>query len=126
MVGVAEVPFPQGMIIYAILKFVSEAGSDLFGGSNDFGSLRQHLFAMDVRDVVQIDVHGEPRQVEIEQIQRSATFQDELAAKERMFVKLREQFPKTKEFLEVVGVEAGCFGGRTKTRGLNTTKSVCL
>jgi hypothetical protein len=107
------------MIIYAILKFVSEAGSDLFDGSNDFGSLRQHLFAIDVRDVVQIDVHGEPRQVEVEQIQRSATFQHELAAKEGMFVKLREEFAKTKEFLEVVGVEAGCFGGRKKIRGID-------
>ena len=60
MIGVAEVPFPQSMIIDTILDLVSDTYSDLFDSLNDVRALAEHFFAINVRDVVQIDVHGEP------------------------------------------------------------------
>lgn len=118
MIGVAEVPFPQSMIIGAVLDLVSEADSDLFDSLNNVRALAEHFFAIDVRDVVQIDVHGEACQVEVEQVERGAALENEFVAKEGMFVKLGEQFSKTKELLEVVGLKAGCFRERMKSCGI--------
>jgi len=55
------VPFAQGVAIGAILEFVSDPGRDLVDSLYDFGALGKHRFTFEVSDVVEIDVHGEPR-----------------------------------------------------------------
>jgi len=106
MVVVAEVPLPQGMIIGAVLQFVSEAGGDLFESFDDVRALTEHFGAINVCDVVQVDVHGEPRYVEVEQVEGGAAFENEFVAKEGMFVELGEQFAEAKKLFEVAGFEA--------------------
>src|SRR5277367_3350919 len=43
MVGITKMPFPQSMIINAILDSVSKTGSDLFHGANDIRTFGEHF-----------------------------------------------------------------------------------
>lgn len=79
------------MVVHAVLQFVPETCRDLFYGLNDLRAVAEHSLAIDMRDVIQIDVNGESSQAEVEEVERGAALQDELALKERMFVKLNEQ-----------------------------------
>ena len=111
---ISEVPFAQGVIIGAVLQFVSQAGGDLLDGFYDIGAVSEHFLSVDMRDVVEIDVHGEPRQAEIEQVESGATFENEFSAKEGVFVELGEEFAKPEDFFETVGLKPRglCSGGK--------------
>lgn len=115
MVRVSEVPFAHGMVVGAILQFVSEPGRYLFDCFHDVGAFGQHHFTFDVRDVVEIDVYGKPRQAEIEQVESGAALEDEFSAKEGVFVELSEEFAKPEDLFEVVGLKARglCLGEKT-------------
>jgi len=74
-------------VVRAVLEAITETDSHLFDSFDDLGAVAKCRFAVDVRYVVQIDVDGKSRQIEIEKIQRWTAF-DELSAKKRVFVKL--------------------------------------
>src|ERR1700678_3742235 len=98
------------MIIDSVLDSVSKTGSDLGPRANDIRGFGKHFFAVDLRNVVEIDVHGEPNQVKVEQIYRGTALQNDSVAKEGMLVELSEEFTKPKELFQVVWREAGCIG----------------
>jgi hypothetical protein len=60
MVGVTKMPFVHSMIIDTILDSVSKTGSDLVHGANDIQTFGEHLLAIGLRNVVEIDVNGDP------------------------------------------------------------------
>ena len=62
-----------------------------------------------VRDVVQIDIHGESCQFEIEKVKGCAALQHQLAFEEWVFVEFGEKFPQPEHFLEVIGGESCVF-----------------
>lgn len=94
------------MLIDTILQFVLEAGGDLFDGARYLRPLAEGRFAIDMGDVVEVDVDRQPRQVEIEKIQRRSALQGELRLEEGMLVEFGQQFPQAKDFLEIVGGES--------------------
>src|ERR1700722_7011722 len=118
VVEVAEIPFAQGVIIDAVLKFVAEAGSDLFHGLDDVRAFGEHRLAINVADVVQIDVHRKPLQTQVEQVEGRAALESEFPTQEGMPLKLVQEFPKTKDLLEVVGLKADCFRRCCETRAV--------
>ena len=110
MVGVTKIPFAQSMIIDTVLDSISKTSSDLAHGANNIRTFGEHLLAIGLRNVVEIDVNGEPNQVKVEQIYRGAALQNDSVAKEGMLVELSEEFTKPKELFQVVWREAGCIG----------------
>jgi hypothetical protein len=72
-----------------------------------------------VSDVVEIDVHGEPRQAQVEQVESGAAFQNESSAEEGVFLELGEEFAQSEDFLEVVGLKACGFAAAGKLDGSN-------
>ena len=54
---IGEVPLTQGVLVHAVLQFVLETGGDLFDSANDLWAFSLCGFAIDVRDVVQVDVN---------------------------------------------------------------------
>src|SRR5580704_3411414 len=98
------------MIIDSVLDSVSKTSGDLIHRANDIRAFVEHFFAVDLRNVVEIDINGEPNQVKVEQIYRGATFKNDSVAKERMLVKFSEEFSKTKSLFEAVWWEASCIG----------------
>jgi hypothetical protein len=98
------------MIIDAVLDSVSKTSGDLVHGANDIRTFGEHLFALDLRDVVEVDINGETNQIEVEQIYRGAALKNDSVAKEGMFVELIEEFTKTKDLFQVVWWEASCIG----------------
>jgi hypothetical protein len=98
------------MIIDSVLDSVSKTGSDLVHGANDIGTFGEHFFAVDLRNVVEVDIHGETNQVKVEQIYRGTAFKNDSVAKEGVLVEFSEEFTKTKNLFEVVRWEATCIG----------------
>lgn len=60
------------------------------------------------------EVHGEPRQAQVEQVESGAAFQNESSAEEGVFLELGEEFAQSEDFLEVVGLKARGFCRRGK------------
>jgi hypothetical protein len=110
MVGVTKMPFPQSMIIDTVLDPVSKTRGDLGHGANDIRTFGEHLFALDLRDVVEIDINGETNQIKVEQIYRGTALKNDSVAKEGMLVELSEELTKMKDCFQVVWWEAGCIG----------------
>lgn len=98
------------MIIDTVLDSVSKTSSDLLHGANDIRTFGEHLFALDLRDVVEVDINGETNQDKAEQIYRGAALKNDSVAKERMLVELSEEFTKTKDLLQVVWWEVSYIG----------------
>lgn len=86
----------------------------MFDSPDHFGALGKHRFTFEVSDVVEIDVHGEPRQAQVEQVESGAAFQNESSAEEGVFLELGEEFAQSEDFLEVVGWKARGFCSRGK------------
>src|SRR5258708_34456056 len=106
------------VIIDDVLEFVAEAHSDLFYGPNDVRAFGEHPVAINVADVVQIDVHRKPLQTQVEQVEGRGALESEFPTQEGMPLKLVQEFPKTKNLLEVVGLKAGCFRRCCETRAV--------
>jgi hypothetical protein len=98
------------MIVDAVLDSVSKTGSDLVHGANDIRTLGEHLFTLDLRDVVEIDINGETNQVKVEQIYRGTALKNDSLAKEGVLVELGKHFTKTKDLFQAVRWEAACIG----------------
>lgn len=57
----------------------------MFRGTNDIGTFGEHLFAINLGDVVQVDIDGQTGQIEIEEIDRGTTLENQSIAKEGVF-----------------------------------------
>jgi hypothetical protein len=68
MIREIEVPLPQRVVVDPILKPVAETCKDLLDSLDDFGAVAERCFAVDVPDVVQVDIDGKPREIEIKKL----------------------------------------------------------
>jgi hypothetical protein len=68
MIREIEVPLPQRVVVDPMLKPVAETGRDLLDSSSDFRAVAERCFAVDVPDVVQVDIDGKPREIEIKKL----------------------------------------------------------
>jgi hypothetical protein len=67
MIREIEVPLPQRVVVDPILKPVAETGKDLLDSSSDFRTVAERYFAVEVPNVVQVDIDGKPREIEIKE-----------------------------------------------------------
>jgi hypothetical protein len=86
MIREIEVPLPQRVVVDPILKPVAETGRDLLDSSSDFGAVADRCFAVDVPDVVQVDIDGKPREIEIKEVESRSALEDKLSSEIGMFV----------------------------------------
>jgi hypothetical protein len=63
----------------------------LLDGLEDLRAFLEHCFAIDITDVVQIDIDRESRKIEIEEVEGRSAFEYELSFEKGVFVEFDEQ-----------------------------------
>ena len=86
MIREIEVPLPQRVVVDPILKPVAETGTDLLDSFSDFRAVAERCFTVDVPDVVQVDIDGKPREIEIKEVESRSALEDKLSSEIGMFV----------------------------------------
>ena len=72
----------------------------------DLGTVRQHVLALQRADVVEIDVYGQPRMAEDEQVQGGAALKDPLASQRRVGVQDVQEMHQMEDLLDRTLVES--------------------
>jgi hypothetical protein len=80
MIREIEVPLPQRVVVDPILKRVPETGKDLLDRFGYFGAVAERCFAVNVPDVVEIDIDGKTREIEIEEIEGRSALEGKLSS----------------------------------------------
>jgi hypothetical protein len=89
MIREIEVPLPQRVVVDAVLKPVAETGNDVLDSFSDFRALAERCFAVDVADVVQVDIDGQPREIQVKEVESRSALEDKLSPEIGMFCGIR-------------------------------------
>jgi len=104
------VRLPQRVVVDPILKPVAKTGRDLLDSSSNFGEVAERCFAVDVPDVVQVDIDGKPSEIEIKEVESRSALEDKLSSEIGMFVEFGQQFAEAENLLKN-------FSGKACVRG---------
>ncbi len=113
----SEIPLAQGVVVDAILELVAKTRRDLLDSRNDFWTVLERRFTVDVPDVVQIDVDGEPRKIEVKEIEGRAALENEFSFKSGVFVEFDKKLAKAENLLKIFGRKARVCGEFADLRG---------
>ena len=105
-----EVPLTQGVVVDAILELVAEAGGDLFDSLDDLWAVLECGLAIDMPDVVEIDIDRKPSEIEVEEIECGPALEYQFSFENRVPVELDKEFPQPEHLLEIFGRKAGVLG----------------
>jgi hypothetical protein len=105
-----EVPLAQGVVVHAVLKLVAKAGGDLFDSLDDLWTVLECWLAIDMPDVVEIDIDRKPCEIEVKEIECGSALEYQFSFENRVPVKLDKEFPQPEHLLEIFSGEAGVLG----------------
>ena len=110
MIFEIEVPLTQGVVVHAILKVVAEAGGDLFGSLDDFWTVLECCLAINMSDVVEIDIDRKPCEIEVKEIECGSALEYQFSFEDRVPVEFDQEFPQPEHLLEIFSRKAGGLG----------------
>ena len=105
-----EVPLTEGVVVHAILELVAEASGDLFDSLDDLWTVLECCLAIDMPDVVEIDIDREPCEIKIKEIECGSALEYEFSFENRVLVEFDQEFPQPEHLLEIFSRKADVLG----------------